>query len=232
MIKRLSILCLAGTYVIAASGCGSDAANRVDTPSASTAGPTPPKRATVERQTPVTSTLSVPPDAFADVPEALDALAIALAESNQDKVRRAEMWLARQPSAAQPLADTLEDHSADLGLRIAVCRILARTGPSAKPILMKNLNNETQLVRLNAAKGLGSIRPTDEEIVQTLIDRLDDDDERMRLIAIQSLAHIGESARAAVPPLQEILNSKSNEMLRDAASQALKRINPRRTFND
>jgi HEAT repeat protein len=54
----------------------------------------------------------------------------------------------------------------------------------------------------------------------------------MRLIAIQSLAHIGESARAAVPPLQEILNSKSNEMLRDAASQALKRINPRRTFND
>lgn len=226
-MKNLLLLSLS----ISLAGCDAAPAGPTVTPSASPAAPKKSPAAPRPAPPPV---VAVSADAFSDVATALDALNKARAANNTDEYLKAQAWLVMQgPAAVPPLGELLKDDSADLGLRILACRILGQLGPSAAPVLIEHLHSNTQNVRSECFKALGAIKPTDAKTVQTLIDELNQaEDVPTQVLAIQSLAQIGEPANAVVPKLLEILNSDSHATLRDAAKQALKKINPRHTFQD
>ncbi|MBC8869567.1 MAG: HEAT repeat domain-containing protein [Planctomycetes bacterium] len=180
-------------------------------------------------------TLIVEPDSFAGIPEAINALADAAKNGDDDKLLQATKWLMIEGDAAvDPLAQVLNDEQADLAPRIAVCRTLRELGSKAKPALIQALGSESKQLQLNAIKALGLVRPADRDTVQTLMDLLDSDDERLQLEAILALGNIGPPAKDMCGErLVGILNdAEENGTLRDAAKRALKNINPRRKFTD
>lgn len=180
-------------------------------------------------------TLTVEADSFAGIPEAIEALAEAAKSGKKDEMIQADKWLEMQGQAAlEPLANVVTDEQAHLAPRIAACRVLRRLGPNAKPALKQALGSESQQMRLNAIESLSLVRPTDKDIIQTLMGLVDGEDERARLHAIQALARIGPQAEdMCADKLVTILNDeKENEAIRDAAKRALKKVNPRRTFTD
>lgn len=179
--------------------------------------------------------LSVAPDSFAGIPEAIHSLTEAAKNSKNDELIRADKWLAMQGQAAiEPLANIVNDEQAHLAGRIAACRVLRRLGSNAKPALKQALTSESKQMRLNAIKALGVVRPTDPDIIQTLVDLMGSEDERARLEAILSLARVGPSAKdLCADKLIAVLNDEQeNETIRDAAKRALKKVNPRRNFTD
>ena len=177
----------------------------------------------------------VPADTYDSPAAAIEALLQAAKKSDTDDFNRAETWLvARADSTIEPLGQILNDEQADTLRRIAVCRPLRKMGPQAKPVFQTALDSQSQQIQLNAIKGLGLIRPTDANIIQTLNGYLDAEDERVRREAILALENIGSAAKeASTAKLIAILNDTSeNETLRDAARRALDEVNPRHSFAD
>ncbi len=115
-----------------------------------------------------------------------------------------------------------------------VCSTLSQLGPDAAPHLIKVLSSDKLALRKRAADQLGFIKPTTPKVIDTLIALLDDKEHDVRLYAIKSLDTIGEPANKATPKLQSILNSlddkRDSETLRSAAKEALKSVDPRKTF--
>lgn len=179
--------------------------------------------------------LTVDADSFAGIPEAVSALTEAAEGSKNDELIRADRWLVMQGGATiEPLARVLNDEQAHLAARIAASRVLRRLGSNAKPALKHALASESKLVRLNAVESLSHVRPTDSDIIQTLLDLMGDEDERVRLEAILALARIGLPAKdKCAERLVAILNDENEEeTIRDAAKRTLKKVNPRRSLAD
>jgi HEAT repeat protein len=167
--------------------------------------------------------------------EAIAAFFSAAKANKLEDFQRAEEWLVMQgDKAIEPLGSILNNEQGDMTQRIAVCRPLRRLGPPAKPPLKQALTSSSRQLQLNAMAALGILKPTDDDIIQTLVAYLDDKEERVRREAILALANVGPPAKdACTDKLLAILNNmKENETLRDAAKLALKHVNPRRTFND
>jgi HEAT repeat protein len=226
-MRNLMLLAVAMLFV----GC--DATPAEQSSNSPTRQTTPKKSPAAQRPAPP-PVVTVSADAFPNVAGAMDALNTARAANKTDEYLKAQAWLVMQgPTAVAPLSEMLKDEGTDLALRVLACRILAQLGPSAGPVLLEHLNSETQNVRVESFKALGAIKPTDPKIVQALIDLMNNaGDVPTQVLAIQALTQIGEPAAAAAPRLLEILNSNSDEKLRDAAKPALKKINPRHTFQD
>ena len=167
--------------------------------------------------------------------EAIKALGEAAKSGKNDELIQADKWLEMQGLAAlEPLADVVTDEEAHLAPRIAACRVLRRLGPNAKPALKQALGSESQQMRLNAIESLSLVRPSDQDIIETLMDLVDGEDERTRLQAVLALSRIGPQAKDTCgDKLVTILNDEEeNDTIRDAAKRALKKVNPRRTFTD
>lgn len=179
--------------------------------------------------------LTVHADSFAGIPEAIRALTEAAKSGKDNELIRADRWLVMQGGAAiEPLANVLNDQQAHLAARIVACRVLRRLGSDAKPALKQALGSEPKQMRLNAIEALGIVRPTDPDIIQTLVDLASGEDERVRLEAILALAKIGPHAKdKCADMLVAILNdAEENETIRGAAKRALRKVNPRRNFTD
>jgi len=172
--------------------------------------------------------------AFADVDDALNTLAAALAQqyTGQDQVREASEWLVGQGApAVAPLEKVMNDDGADLALRVCACRILGDIGPPAESVLLSALSSNTKMVRMKSVEKLGQIEPAGKQTIATLIELLDDQDDTIRRLAIHALGDIGQPAKEAAPRLQAIRNSVSdNESVRAEADRAIKLVEPRRTL--
>jgi HEAT repeat protein len=177
----------------------------------------------------------VPADAYAGVDEAVQALGKAAIDSDRDVMLRADEWLVTQGAAAAgPLGRVLNDEQAHPAARIAATRTLRQLGPAGKPPLLQALQAQSEQIQLNAIKGLGAIKPPDDEIIATITGLLDSTADRVRREAVFALANIGPAAKeAATEKLIAILNNpQENDTLRAAAKDALQKVNPRRTFMD
>jgi HEAT repeat protein len=97
--------------------------------------------------------------------------------------------------------------------------------------MMKALEDKDAGVRAAAAKAVGMIDPDPKEGVPALVKLMKEDkQESVRLAAVQGLAAMGESARAAVKDLRELMqkenSNKKKSQLGRAARDALRAINP------
>ncbi len=218
-----------GSLAVFLAGCGTS-----PDPSASGQG-SPGESAPNSNSESVKTTSEVPPLDFEDVPAALAALLEAAHASETSDFLRTEKWLVTHGDAAvEPLATIVTDEDADLADRIAVCRVLWKMGPAAKPALNETLDSPIQQMRLNAIKGLGLVRPTDDEIIQTLANLMDEGPERVRRETILAICSIGPAAHEICGEklLALLGDMDENETLRDAAKRALEAVSPRKTFVD
>jgi HEAT repeat protein len=137
--------------------------------------------------------------------------------------------------AVPALSRALADHD-DL-VRLNAALALFKIGPASRPAvpaLAIALNDRVQLVRMDAALTLTRIGPDAREAVPELIASLGRPENRERLPifartvreqAAFALGRIGPDARDAVPALRAALADEKGPM-RDAAEQALRRIDP------
>lgn len=111
----------------------------------------------------------------------------------------------------------------------AIERIEPEAGPGRtrdfKARLVRQLESESPLARLDAAAALRELGATAEAAVPALIERLRDPDERraIHMAAMYALAAIGPAAAGAVPDLADALGS-ADPGIRDAARRALTSI--------
>ncbi len=226
-MKKLMILGL----VLVALGCGS----QTNEPARETEAKRPAAEKAPKAEVPAKPQLDVRADSYAGLSEAIDSLTEAATTGGGDERLKADKWLVMQgDTAVEPLSQILNDEQAQLAARIAACRTLWKLGPNAKPALKAAIGGEPQLIRLNAVKGLGFIRPTDRDIIETLTGLLEAEEERVRRETTSALGNIGPpAADLCVDKLVGMLNNEDeNETLRGAAKNALKQINPRRSFVD
>lgn len=178
---------------------------------------------------------TVAPDAFANLDAAVESLKSAAKASDTEAFVRAEQWIVMQGDAGvKPLGQILNDQTADLEHRIAVCRTLRRLGPKANAPFQQALGDASPQIQLNAIKGLGLVEPTDPAIIRTLQGFLEHQEPRFRAEALFALANVGPPAQQAVEKkLISMLNDlQENETVRGAANKALEQVAPRRTFVD
>jgi HEAT repeat protein len=105
-------------------------------------------------------------------------------------------------------------------------RTLQKIGPEAKPAvpaLIKALGDENDLVREHAAEALGEIG--DPMAAPHLIRVLTDRATMVRRDAVRSLGQLGPAAKDALPAVKKLLEDKE-DLVRDAAKTALRRIDP------
>jgi HEAT repeat protein len=224
VIRRGACLALGALVVVA--GCG-------EVPGPKKAAQ-PAKKAKAETPPPPPK-IEVKPDAFASVPEALDAIVAAQSANDQKQILIAEEWIRLQGAGAGPiLAETLKNDEAPLAARIAACRGLSRLGPSVgKAPLLAALDSSNAQLLNKACESLALMKPHDPQVVAKLIALVDSKDPQLRLKAVNGLAFIGPAAKEAGPKLLAILNSQQeDDTLRAAAKAALKSCAPRKTFSD
>jgi len=222
---------LAGV-IATAVGCGAASTDKpvaapkskppVVTPAAN---PSPPPAAT---PAPVAA------DAFPNVAEAVKAFSLAVAESNSEQFAKAQSWLILQKATAIPaVADMVRDEQAPLVARTTGCKILAQLGPEAAAALLELSRIGTPRVRHVAIVQLGNVRPTSQQVIDSLIALTKGTDTEIRVSAIMGLIHVDPPAKDAADAMLAILNNTSEpESLRTAAKQCLTTVNPRKTFND
>ncbi|MBX7133999.1 MAG: HEAT repeat domain-containing protein [Fimbriimonadaceae bacterium] len=131
------------------------------------------------------------------------------------------------PAVPSLIADLQDDHL--VVRRINAIFELGKLGPSAWaaiPALCDALQDET--VRASAAWALKRIGPT---AVTALIQVLRHSNPDHQINASYALAQIGSSARDAIPDLIERLRTSGDAMIRDAAAEALKKIDTDASVN-
>ncbi len=172
----------------------------------------------------------VPADAYAGVPQAIEAMEKAIADEDQKERYRTYKWLAMQGgTAVPPLAELLKDDAVDLELKIAACQALGRVGAPAKSTLVEALSNDEQFVRLNAIKELSKLKPQSEDVIRAIVAALANPDQRTRVEAVRALKSFGPRAKdLAEDRLVAIMRSDDDRALVDEIGKALKVINPGR----
>jgi HEAT repeat protein len=162
-------------------------------------------------------------------------LATALADEDSEVRAQAALALGNCGLAAKPvvgqLIEALQDESGWVRLRAAwaVWRSDQRAAPIVQ-VVTDLLDNEDEELRVSA---LYYLAPGDVggEGPRCLINALANDDESVRLIAIDYLSQLGLAAKDAVPALTE-LTKHTDWITRMRASQALDVIDPRGTHSD
>jgi HEAT repeat protein len=96
------------------------------------------------------------------------------------------------------------------------------------PLLLQGLKDDDTGVRASAAVSLGDVGPEEATVVPALIARLEAEPEAgCRVVVISALQNRGERARNAVPALlRTIADPNEHELVRYAAFEALKKIDP------
>jgi HEAT repeat protein len=216
------------SFLLLSLCCGCEAPDAE--PEAKPASAAPRKPASTVRTPPAEERAKTPP-AFESVDAALAALESALAADDQDAIRGATTWLAKQgATVVGPAATQVQDSSNEVRFRLACLNVLGYLGPPAASAVIEATRSDSPQIRAKATDVLGSIHPSSTPIVSRLIELLDDEDPALRRSAVESLGRIGKPAERAAPKLQEILNSDADESLRGAAKTALKKIDPRIGF--
>ena len=226
-VRWLVVLCLLG-------GCGAPAS-----PVKPVAAPMPPPmQPTASTEGALPKSVEVKPDEFPNIPAALTELKRATqlpggAEQNM-AIQRCEKWLLLQPEkGVAELAAATKEESAPLEFRLTACRILAQCGATAtRPLCEIAIEAEAKPLRLRAMDRLVRIKPAPPEVVQTFITLLDTTDPDILVQTLYNLAKIGEPAAAVADQLQVLRQKHPNESVRVAAGDALKKVSPRRTFQD
>ena len=164
----------------------------------------------------------ISPPVESAVPDLIKAL-----KDDEDGVRcNAAEALGRIGPEAKPavlaLIEALSDKS--YGVPSHAAEALGRIGSeTAVPALIEALKNYDWDTRREAATALGQIGSVVPTIVLALIEALKDDVARA---AAQALGRFGPEAMAAVPALVEVLQNHESQNMRDAAREALRKIDP------
>ena len=172
------------------------------------------------------------PTSYPSVAAAIDALEKASIERNNVDIKHAEDWLVMQGNRAiDELGTTLNDESAKIERRLPAGRVLSRLGPSAASKLTEATKSSTSQVQRDSINKLGRIKPSSTEIVTMLIELMDHEDDRIRVLAMSSLKTIGPSASRSKDRLVAILNDTTQpRIVRDAAKKALEVVDKRSSF--
>lgn len=198
---------------------------------------TPPE-ASAPTPSPTASDPPAPPTApepeFQSAAEAIAALVAAAESADTQRVYLINRWIGRHPAECLgPVEELLAAESSSTASLIAACRAFAAIGPPARPALRQAARHSQQLVRVNAIKALLAIKPWESETLTLLITLTEHEDQRTQYAALQGLGQMGGQAERAAPRLQEILDDgNADNGVRQAAGQALRRVAPRKTFDD
>jgi HEAT repeat protein len=173
---------------------------------------------------------------FPSVAAALEELERVLKMPDGEDRNRAEIrvqkWLVLQGDKAVPeVAAKATSKSESLETRITTCRILGKLGPAAEKPLMTIIDEaESNQLRRKAIQTLGSLEKPTPAIIDKLIALLDDKDTQALQYAIDALKAIGPPAKAAAGKLSDLRQKHSEEQIRVAAGEALKKVEPRKTL--
>jgi HEAT repeats len=217
------------------TGCESAAPPVVKTPSAETSPKveTPPKEEPLELED-----VTVTPIEFESVAAALEHLEKTLAqpegsERNREELR-CEKWLSMQQDKAIPkLAEIIQSEKASLPMRITACRIITLCGNRAIPELLAVAKKcDSKIVQKRAIDMINRFKPRPPEVLEMHLQFIKGTDADLLRIACENLGRIGEPAKAAATRLAELREKHDDEAVRRAAGEALKKVNPRKNFND
>src|SRR5208337_130824 len=137
------------------------------------------------------------------------------------------LWLSASREAAAEQAEEINQNmnilkstdSSPADRRNAVKR-LVKIGIPAVPILIKAIEDDNPIVRLNAVVALTAIGPGAKEAVPSLIEALANRNSYVRENAAIALGSIGAAAKEAVPNLTKALQEDNSEV-KVAAAWAL-----------
>jgi HEAT repeat protein len=182
--------------------------------------------------------VEVKADEFATAEDALSELDRVLEMPDGEDRNRAEIrvqtWLAMQGEAAVPLvAERASNAQQSMARRITACRILGKLGPGGVDTLIALAAKEdSSQLRRKAIETLGVMKPAEKRTIDALIAQLDDADTQVQWQTIDALIKIGEPAKAAASKLSELRQTHVDESVRVSAGEALKKVDPRKTFVD
>jgi HEAT repeat protein len=182
--------------------------------------------------------VEVKADEFPSVEAALTELDKVLQMPDGEERNRAEirvqMWLALQQDKAVPLvAARAADPQQSVPVRITACRILGKLGPTGVDTLLQLAGKgDSNQLRRKAIETLGGMKPPEKKTIEELISLLDDTDTQVQWQVIDALIKIGQPAKAASAKLNELRKEHADEQIRVSAGEALKKVDPRKTFVD
>jgi len=169
------------------------------------------------------------PKAKVAVPELVAALESADAET-KEVILNALANIGEPAKTALPAAKQLLTHE-DEGVRYAAVFLLGELGTAgkeAKAELHQQLASEDPFFRTCCAWALVQVDPSGDQVAKDvlplLIEALKHQRAFVRAEAAKALGLLGEKARIAVPALKTLLNSETDQTVRSAATEALKRI--------
>ena len=125
------------------------------------------------------------------------------------------------------LGTALKDRQVDV--RRAAVQTLSKLGAEAKVALSDLIlafKDQDKLVRTLAIHCVGGLGKDAEPAVPALAQCLADSAVEVRLVAAEELGRLGPIARAALSDLKERQKGDSNGAVREAASEAVKKVEP------
>ena len=185
-----------------------------------------------------TQPLPVAPTHFTDIPAAITALKQAFTlpagREREAVVKGCQTWLVQQPDKAVPaLVTCVNDASGSIELRLAACLILSDCGTAAvEPLCLIAESSDSMHVRRRAIDRLARMKPVAPLAIVTFVKLLDAKEIEILVPTLNVLTKIGEPAAAAGNKLQQLRLNHAEEIVRTAAGDALKKVSPRRTFQD
>lgn len=156
-------------------------------------------------------------------------VAALTAQLKTPEARSAARGLARCGAAALAASDALIAllENADPDIRWNALRTLGKIRATASiPKVVVMLNDPDDQVREHAAEALGDMGPAASTTVPALMAALQDKYMKVRRDAARSLGQIGPAAQAALPALKALAKDDPEEMVRQEAAGAIKRLEP------
>lgn len=170
------------------------------------------------------SLLTIGPKAKAAVPR----LAAALSDENENCRFWALQALIRIGSAARPAVPKIKKLLRDeaFGNRAAAARALATLAgdidATTTALIRAYRNDDNHIVREYVVQSLQRIGSS--RAVAALIEALEDEEPRVRSNAAIALKVLGQKAKAAIPALKRFIATEQDEVTRDQAKTALRRM--------
>jgi HEAT repeat protein len=128
------------------------------------------------------------------------------------------------PAAVPVLVRLWQDDTSNVGIWMLLIRLEPTSPRDFVSAVVAQSQDRDAAIRKSAVDMLGYVdSEARNEAIAGLIDRLDDEDDDVRMGAVKSLGVIGPAAVAAVPSLVALL---SDESLSTEAAKALREIDP------